>query len=502
MHIAFRVDASFQIGTGHFMRCLTLADALKQRGAHCRFVSRQLPTHLSDMLTVRDHEFTQLSAHAGATDSDELTHAAWLGVSQSADAQESTIVLSDRHWDWLVVDHYAIDHRWESLLRSATGQIMVIDDLADRQHDCDVLLDQNYYLQMESRYSGRVPTHCRLLLGPRYALLREEFRQWRDRISPRRGPVKRVLVFFGGVDANNYTLLALKALSNLGHGELAVDVVIGASHPNREQIEGMCADAHYSCHVQTHRMAELMASADLAIGAGGSATWERCCLGLPCITLCMADNQSMQVAHAAVEGLCYAPELHGDIARGIDRHLVALMENDFLRQCLSLKSLSAVDGLGAPRVLEKMACSVIQLRRAAPSDAEDLFRWRNHPRIRTFSRSADAIEWDTHQTWLASVLSSTDRVLLVGLREETPIGVVRFDIRQETAEVSIYIVPGMEEPGLGGTLLVEAERWLAGHRPGVSELKAQVLGKNQASHRLFIRSDFEWESTSYSKRLK
>jgi UDP-2,4-diacetamido-2,4,6-trideoxy-beta-L-altropyranose hydrolase len=502
MYIAFRADASSQMGTGHFMRCLTLADALTQRGAHCRFISRQLPAHLGEMLTVRGHEFAQLSTHAGASDSDELTHAAWLGVSQSADAKESTLVLSDRHWDWLVVDHYAIDGRWESRLRSAAGQIMVIDDLADRQHDCDVLLDQNYYRQMESRYSGRVPTHCRLLLGPRYALLREEFQYWRARISPRCGPVKRVLVFFGGVDADNCTGQTLKALRNIDHGELTVDVVIGAGHPNRVQIESMCADAHYSCHVQTQRIAELMAAADLAIGAGGGATWERCCLGLPCITLCTADNQSMQVAHAAVEGLLYAPELHGDIVRGIGGHLMALMENNFLRQCLSLKSLSAIDVFGAQRVLEKMGCSAIQLRRAAPSDAEDLFRWRNHPRIRAVSRSGDAIEWVTHQTWLASVLSSADRVLLIGLRGGAPIGVVRFDIRQETAEVSIYIVPGTEESGLGGALLQEAEHWLAEHLPGVRELQAQVLGNNQTSHRLFIRSDFELASTSYSKRLK
>jgi UDP-2,4-diacetamido-2,4,6-trideoxy-beta-L-altropyranose hydrolase len=502
MHIAFRADASSQIGTGHFMRCLTLADALKQRGAHCRFISRQLPAHLAEMLSGRGHEFAQLSAPAGASDSDELTHAAWLGVGQRTDAHETSTVLSDGHWDWLVVDHYAIDRRWESRLRSVVGQIMVIDDLADRQHDCDVLLDQNYYLQMESRYSGRVPTHCRLLLGPRYALLREEFRHWRAGISPRRGPVQRLLVFFGGVDADNCTGQALKALRNLDDCELAVDVVIGASHPNRGQIESMCADAHYSCHVQTQRMAELMAGADLAIGAGGSATWERCCLGLPCITLCTAENQSKQVEHAAVEGLLYAPELHGDIARGIGRHLVALMENDFLRQCLSLKSLSAADGLGAQRVVDKMGCNAMQLRRAAHSDAEDLFRWRNHPRIRAVSRSGDAIEWVTHQTWLASVLSSADRVLLIGLRGETPIGVVRFDIRQETAEVSIYIVPGTEEPGLGGALLQEAEHWLAEHLSGVRELQAQVLKNNQTSHRLFIRSDFELASTSYSKRLK
>lgn len=292
MKVAFRVDASVQIGTGHFMRCLTLADALKKRGAHIRFVSRHLPEYLANLLEAKGHDLAMLDSDERHGDLDELAHAHWLGCSQAEDAQSSIKVLSDGDWDWLVVDHYALDARWECALRPAVQKILVIDDIADRQHDCDVLLDQNYYVDMNTRYADKVPGHCQLLLGPRYALLRDEFRQLREQVQPRQGPVQRILVFFGGVDADNYTGRAIQALTDMGVADMQVDVVIGAQHPCREAIEAACLRHHFTCHVQTNRMAELMAAADLAIGAGGSAIWERCSMGLPSIILVLAENQN------------------------------------------------------------------------------------------------------------------------------------------------------------------------------------------------------------------
>ena len=291
MKIAIRVDASSQIGTGHFMRCLTLADALKQRDTQIRFVCRHLPEHLRSMLVEKGHEFVMLDSTKNDMPLDELAHAQWLGVSQLQDAADSIQALSDEAWVWLIVDHYALDKRWESALRGITKKIMVIDDLADRQHDCDMLLDQNFYVDIDTRYIGKVPAHCHSLLGPRYALLREEFRLLHEQVEPRSGPVKRILVFFGGIDADNYTGRVIEALSDMNMLDIQVDVVIGAQHPCREQIKAVCVQQGFICHIQTNRMAELMASADLAIGAGGSATWERCAMGLPSIILVLADNQ-------------------------------------------------------------------------------------------------------------------------------------------------------------------------------------------------------------------
>lgn len=484
------------------MRCLTLADELKQRGAQIRFVSRELPAHLRDMLAAKGIAFTLLPSSTNPSLADNLAHSHWLGTSQAQDAADTLHALANQTWDWLIVDHYALDSRWESALRPVVKNILVIDDLADRQHDCDMLLDQNFYADMQIRYRDKVPAHCQLLLGSRYALLREEFRQLHDQVKPRTGPVKRVLIFFGGIDITNYTASAIQALLGIDNADFQVDVVIGAQHPHREQIIALCADHAFTCHVQTSRMAELMATADLVIGAGGSATWERCCLGVPTLAFYTADNQYHQVLDAASAGLLVAPEQTGELIAVMRRHLRALIENSSLRQLISHNSMSAVDGKGVLRILGELGCSSIEIREANLEDTEKLFEWRNHPSIRAVSRNTDIIDWEIHQKWFASVLAASDRLLLIGQREDVPVGVVRFDIQRDEAEVSIYLVPdAAKQSGLGRELLQSAERWLKVNRPNVAKLCAHVLGANESSQRLFLGVGYRVESTCYSKRL-
>ena len=501
MKIAVRVDASVQIGTGHFMRCLTLADALKQRGAQTRFISRHLPDHLRSMLASKGHEFIWLDGIRNDGTLDELAHAGWLGVSQAQDAADSIRALSDGSWDWLVVDNYALDLRWESELRRTASRILVVDDIADRRHDCDVLLDQNFYADMGVRYTGKVPAHCQLLLGPRYALLRDEFRRLHEQIQPRSGAVRRVLVFFGGVDAGNHTGRAIEALSEMDVPDLHVDVVIGAQHPCRGQIEAACAQHGFICHVQTDRMAELMANADLAIGGGGSATWERCCLGLPALAVGTAENQQKQVADAAQEGLLYSPEVGGDLRQTIRRHARALIENGCLRRLISHNGMQMVNGRGVLRVATSMGCSGIEVRLARPDDAEKLFQWRNHPDIREASRNTNVIDWQDHRKWFASVLADSKKLLLMGHIAGAPVGVVRFDMQNDEAEVSIYLVPEKVSSGLGRSLLHSAELWLAANHPETREIRAHVLGANARSQKLFSDAGYQVKSTDYSKRL-
>lgn len=354
MKIAFRVDASNQIGTGHFMRCLTLADGMKQSGVQTRFVSRHLPEHLRSMAGMKEHEFVLLDGLQEGASLDELMHARWLGVSQSQDAIDTICALSDQTWDWLVVDHYALDSRWETALQGVASRLLVVDDIADRQHDCDVLLDQNFYADMDTRYTGKVPTHCQLLLGPRYALLREEFRRVREQVKPRSGPIKRVLVFFGGVDSDDYTSRAIEALVHIGNSDLYVDVVIGAMHPHREQIESTCLEHGFVCHVQTNRMAELMAAADLAVGAGGSASWERCCLGLPCIVGAVAQNQVQAAKDLSVFGAArYVGALQEITAERLEQEITQACHQDWLARA-SLLGLGLVDDQGVTRIINIM----------------------------------------------------------------------------------------------------------------------------------------------------
>ncbi|MDD5299050.1 MAG: UDP-2,4-diacetamido-2,4,6-trideoxy-beta-L-altropyranose hydrolase [Gallionella sp.] len=501
MNIAFRVDASAPMGTGHFVRCLTLADGLKRHAARIRFVSRHMPEHFRVMLNTKGHEFVPIDNTPSEKAGDAISHSHWLGVSQAQDATDTLHALSDQAWDWLIVDHYALDASWESVLRQAAQKIMVIDDIADRAHDCDMLLDQNLYADTNSRYTGKVPAHCHLLLGPRYALLREEFIGLHDMAKPRDGIVKRILIFFGGVDINNLTSRAIEVLANIGTQDVHVDVVIGAQHPHRGQIESACVDRAFVCHVQTSRMAELISMADLAIGAGGSAIWERCCLGLPTLTICAADNQRRQIADAASEGLLYAPEWKDELAFMLKLHTDALIGNSCLRKNISHNGIRAVDGRGVLRVIRSLGCSAVEVRAARHDDMEKLFVWRNHPAIRAVSRSADIIDWESHQQWFASVMNNPDRVLLIGQDNGLPVGVVRFDIHGDKAEVSIYLVPDAKKSCHGQDLLLSAERWFSANRPEVRELVAHVLGGNEISQRLFLGAFYHIESANYLKRL-
>jgi len=495
--VAFRVDATSRIGTGHFMRCLTLADALRQRGAQIRFVSRGLPAYLSDMLESRGIEIAPLDNDAGEAAGD-LAHSSWLGTSQDRDVQDSAAALGGRKWDWLVVDHYALDARWESAMRGKAGKIMAIDDLADRKHDCDVLLDQNYYRDMQTRYRGKTPDQCRLLLGPRYALLREEFRKLRAQIKPRSGDVRRILMFFGGVDAGNYTGLAIDALSGLDIKDIGVDVVIGAQHPHRTEIEQACAAQGYACHVQTPRMAELMTAADLAVGAGGSATWERCCLGLPALCLCTAENQRRQIADASEAGLLYAPDAGGDLVDLIRHHTKCLLENAALLGLIANAAMNVVDGGGALRIVGEIwypgmgvGTDGVYVRLATADDAPVVWPWRNCESTRRYSFDPSPVSLDTHIEWWNRSLADSRRALLIGFSEERALGVVRFDFdSSESAVISIYLDPEMAGRGMGRALLFAGINWLRGNHPETSAVSPEILPENFASLRVFQAAGF------------
>lgn len=354
-YVAIRTDATDQIGTGHFMRCLTLADGLQQRGSRIRFVSRELPAHLRDMLAKKSIELVSLDRENEGVQKDELKHSHWLGCSQEQDAQATKKALSDRQWDLLIIDHYALDIRWESKLRVHAARIMVIDDIADREHDCDLLLDQNFYADMKDRYADKVSSRCELLLGPRYALLREEFRKLREHTRPRSGPVRKILVFFGGVDLDNCTRRAVEALAEINLHGIRVDVVIGEQHPYVQQIKAACAKQGFACHVQTSRMAELIAASDLAIGAGGASNWERCCLGLPALLISLAENQ-VNIAEALESiGACiYIGTKETTDSSTIRNSISALLGDNIQMMTISDQAFSLVDGMGLDRVCQSL----------------------------------------------------------------------------------------------------------------------------------------------------
>jgi len=297
MHIAFRVDASLQIGTGHVMRCLTLADVVRDQGAQCTFVCRPHEGHLLDLVVQRGHKALALGqpqSNFGAPA--DPAHAAWLGASWTEDAEQTKQALGAQSVDWLVVDHYALDARWEEALRPQAKRIMVIDDLADRPHACDLLLDQNLG-RTEADYGGLLKGNITTLVGPQYALLRSEFAVLRTQSLARRQnnpELRRLLVTMGGVDKDNATGQVLAALQSCSlPADLRVTVVMGPHAPWLAQVQTQATQMPWPTEVLVgvNNMAQLMAESDLAIGAAGSTSWERCCLGLPSIQVVLAQNQ-------------------------------------------------------------------------------------------------------------------------------------------------------------------------------------------------------------------
>lgn len=499
MQIAFRVDASATIGTGHVMRCLTLADTLMQQGASCRFISRHLPNYLQVLIESKGHQSIRVSDGSTAETSDELPHAHFLGTSQAQDAEQTRAALKNLKPAWLVIDHYAIDYRWESSLRPFTDKLMVIDDLADRDHDCDLLVDQNLYPDMDRRYREKIPKMAEALLGAKYAILRQEFSEARKRAQVRTGQARRILIFFGGMDTANYTLPVLRAIKSSQLKALKVDVVIGAEHPTRESISNICQDQGYRCHIQTKKMAELLLQADLAIGAGGSTSWERCCLGLPSLAYIVAPNQEALTGHADSLGILKVGRADIHDFKALRGELRTFIEADAERECISSACLNRIDARGTHRIVARMSPTALQLRAATLDDAKRLFHWRNHPVIREVSTQSDPIVWETHEQWFQNVMQDANRLVYIAEHGKHAIGVIRFDIMRNSAAVSLYLAPDQFGRGHGTRLLLMGEQKLLSERPELGQIQATVMEGNQASHKLFKRCGYVKVHSKYSK---
>lgn len=409
--VSFRTDASLRMGSGHVMRCLTLADALKAQGADCHFISREHPGHLVDVIRQRGYKvnclisgmsqpesvrpepveglllcaqgFERLSPNGergkvngivapvpptqaaiksiveeAPSQRQEPAHATWLGSTWQADAQETAAILANLQPDWLVVDHYALDQRWEEVLAPHYRKLLVIDDLADRPHHCDLLLDQNLGSQPE-HYPQWVPAHCRVLTGPHYALLRPEFAALRSYSLQRRQAqpaLRQLLITMGGVDQPNATGRVLEVLKTCAlPADCHITVVMGLTAPWLQNVRKLAAQMPWPTEVvvNVNDMAQRMADSDFAIGAAGSTSWERCCLGLPTLMVVLAENQ--QLSAQALESARAARLIGGvsDIAIQLPLAVRELINLDCQMQ-MSLAASAITDGQGVEKILQAM----------------------------------------------------------------------------------------------------------------------------------------------------
>lgn len=474
MKVAFRADASFAIGTGHIIRCLTLARALAVRGHNCCFVCRDLPGALGPLIS-QEFPLDLLPAPDGPLPEGPPAHATWAGVPWHRDAAETRSAIGTP--DWLIVDHYAFDARWHNAVQPAGARVMVLDDLADRPHACDLLLDQNLGRVGED-YDNLLPERAERLIGPHYALLRSEFTMARSAALERRGgPLRNLLITLGGVDAINASGLCLAALATIPLPEmLKVKVALGPSAPHLWDLQAM--KLPYPCEILVGaNMSELMLEADACIGAAGGSAWERCAMGLPTLQLIVAENQRTAAAALVDAGAALSlGTLDEDLPSRLAKALAELSDPTRSKR-MSLAAARVADGSGADRVVDALE-TPLALHPADMTDADSVWQWRADLPSAYFRAGVNPSLSD-HFAWWARALADPDRHLMMAGK----LAHLRIDRRGQTGEVSILLAPAARGRGIGGRLLAQLEH--IGRGRGLRALAAKVAADNTASVRLF-----------------
>ena len=515
--VVFRCDASLRIGSGHVMRCRTLARALQRRGAEIVFLCRRQP---GDLIALLEQEFRvlvlperlQISAEAEEATclSGRVLYAAWLGCSEEQDAKECLAALADaqhRPLAWLVLDHYGLGASWQQRMQlglcqgdDAAPAVLVLDDLADRAHQASVLMDANRLdPAAPDSYRDLVPETCTTLLGPAYALLDPLYPRLQP-LQPARSQLARVLVFFGGIDAANHAAVALQALSHPRLLHLAVDVVVGAAAPHRADLEcRVLQRPNTSLHVGLPTLAGLMARADLAVGAAGTASWERACLGLPALVVPVAENQEQgaQALQAAGVARCLNLQAAADPVAMLWAFLLELLDAPDALLAMSEACLQLGDGRGLARVVAALLGPApgLRLRPALPADLWLYHWWASDPQVRRQSFNSDPIPLAQHRSWFAGRLNSPGallRVLEDG--EGLPLGQIRFERSAETdsrAVIGLSLDRLARGRGLAPLLLELGLAELARCWGDDCEAYGEVRADNPASCRAFLRAGFQ-----------
>lgn len=368
MNIAFRVDASVKMGIGHVLRSLTLSNFLLKRGVSSYFICRELPENLRLQIETFGHSVhilnpAPLNNSNLKTGIESSIESKWLNVAQLVDAEETLDALGQlppANWSWVIVDQYGIDREWENMIVPYCDKLMVIDDLANRVHSCDVLLDQGLDRKAKD-YESLVPPSCDIIVGPKYALLRPEFAQFRAYSLNRRKEISlgRLLISLGGTDPNNITKKVLDIL--IGHklvDGIDVTVVAGSNSLFLDTIQTQIDEANENIRllVDVVNMAELMSECDLMIGAGGMSSWERCCLGIPALVIVLAENQlgnakALNQSGAVINLGCGESET---LEKKLMHFLLSFEELPSKLAAMQSSASKLTDGKGASHIADKI----------------------------------------------------------------------------------------------------------------------------------------------------
>lgn len=503
MKIAVRVDSGTHIGVGHVMRCLTLIEYLASKVPRLQvvFICRDHPGNLARVIEQKGYSVELLEIDVQVTTSSSLPeYRRWLAGTPSADAILTKEVILSRFKagaDWLIVDHYGIDAIWEKQLSGFVHKIMVIDDLADRSHVCDVLLDQTY-CETEDRYIGLVPTETKLLIGTQYALLRKEFdidtvALKKDR--SRRGS-RNLLVSLGGADPDNSTEQVLDALDEWRDRFEKITIVLGHANPHLKSVTRKANALNAEVLQGVDNLAQLICEHDLAIGASGISSWERCALGMPTVVVKTADNQ--ETVLEKLEKTPAIQRLEPPYTRAALKTCVELLSGDDEAYLKAVSSCFKIcDSKGAERATRCLLNQSVHLAHAKTSDCDLVYSIQRRPGIRKFFRNVDVPEYKEHCEWFDKSLKNEGRELFLIEFADKKVGVIRLD-KQDAGlfEVSVLIDPEYHGLGIASMALSIIKTKYNGKK-----LLAFINPKNSASINLFENAGFRFDGTRYTLQL-
>ena len=495
MKFVFRTDSSFEIGTGHVIRCLTLAKELRNREVECVFVCREHDGHLIEKILQEGFRCIALNKYTETheikdTDGPVLAHAKWLGVAWLSDAQETIRALEGKKFDWLVVDHYALDMHWEGLLRPHVKNIMVIDDLADRSHDCDLLLDQNLIANFETRYQNIVPEHCIALLGPQYSLLQPEYAFFHQRTPPRSGPIKNILIFFGGVDQFNLTGRTLSAFLKLNRYDIKLNLVVTSCSPHWASIQGQVQQhANINIYSELPTLSHLLIDADYSIGASGATSWERCCLGVPSLIITITENQKPIAEELDEQGLVRWLGHYDAVTDDMLLEALQTAIDDKDLESRSLACMTVADGNGVKRVASYLmlnAKTKLMARLACLNDEMLLLRWVSDPLFSHSDFNPKDITTETHRRWFYSRLRNHERckIYIVQTIDGMPLGQIRFEYIKNAWVINYSLTSIVRERELTRNVLKIALKAFRAENNG-PQVFASVKQSNGYSQKIF-----------------
>lgn len=477
MNLLIRADTSTQIGTGHVMRCLALAQAWQDTQGQAIFVMANPIPALEERLKSEGMEVVHLTTEPGSL----------------ADALETAALAHHFPANWVVVDGYHFGAEYQKTIKDSGLCLLFIDDYGHAEHYyADFVLNQNISAE-EQWYQHREP-YTQLLLGTRYALLRREFWQWQgwQRTIP---PIaKKILVTLGGADPDNVTLKVIQALQLVELDELDAVIVVGGSNPHYETLEMAVQNSRFPIRLQRNvtNMPELMAWADVAISAGGSTCWELAFMGLPSILLILADNQRAIAQKLASLHQAINLGWHQDVeSQNIADTLSALVQSTKQRTHMSKVSQQIVDGQGSDAVARNLAANSIKLRPVKEEDCEILWQWANDPMIRSVSFSSEYISWSDHVQWFTSKLGDHNCIFYIALNQDNlPIGQVRYELLNQEATISLAISESFRGLGYGRQIILLGCQKL-GQSSLAKKINAYVKPNNLSSVNVFLKSGFQ-----------